>query len=262
MRIGQISDLHIGITTEGQIKQQLRAMAKDNPDVIVNCGDNTGTTSGYKCTKQIVRLIRQFFPETPILWTNGNHDYWCTSKVKENGRYYKTRPSPIDFYKNLNMIEECLKEANIHFLDKDGIYSHPDFSDVLFIGSSGWYAHPNPPTNDINYLPYSLDGDTHRSLIKQTEDNLFNTEAKLQTIYQKDYHTVIFVSHFPVIKAGIDYKGRFEDFSWRTHIGDFFQENYNCKHFLCGHAHQLHEGPLRYECGPDYYKPAYQIIEV
>ena len=72
----------------------------------------------------------------------------------------------------------------------------------------------------------------------------------------------MFVSHFPVINTGDDYKGAFEAFSWSASIGDYYQREYGCKHFLCGHAHQLHRGPLRYECGPDYMRPAYQIIEV
>lgn len=261
MRILQISDTHLGITTEGQIKQMLRKALKEEFDVIVHCGDYCGGMMGWRKVRDTVRLIRKFFPDKLFLSTIGNHDYWCHSnkRAKEGGRWIKTRPDLHVYAENLRKIEEVFREHSVHFLDKDGLASHPSFPGVLFIGASGWYTNPNPPTNDGRFLPIGLEGDTHRSLLKATEANLWRTEEVLKT---RMYDEVIFVSHFPVVNTGPDYKGRFEDFSWSESVARYFQETYKCKYFLCGHAHSLHKGPLRYECGPDYYRPTYQIIEV
>ncbi len=271
MKVCQISDTHIGITTEGQLKVMLKKAAAENPDILVHCGDYGGTFEGGKCVKRTLKLMRKYFPNTPILSTIGNHDYWCVSSKRKKvvawdgtHKYVKNgAPGPEDFIANLEYIRAAFKEFDVHFLDKDGLYVHGDFSSVVFIGASGWYNNPNPPTNDRRWLPIGLDGDTNRSILKATEDDLFRHEAALQLRgkFTAD-QTLIFVSHFPVVNAGRDYKGAFEDFSWRHSLCEYFNETYGCKHFLCGHAHQLHKGPLRWECGPDYYNPTYQIIEV
>jgi len=268
MKICQISDTHIGITTEGQLKVMLRAAAAEKPDLLVHCGDYGGTFEGGKCVKRTLVLMRKYFPTTPIISTIGNHDYWCVSPKRKKVQTWdgsfkyikKERPGPEDFAANMELIRESFKAYNVHFLDKDGLYRHPDFPGVVFIGSSGWYNNPNPPTNDSRWLPIGLEGDTNRFILKMTEDDLFRAEADLKSF--EPWQTLIFVSHFPVVNTGRDYKGAFEDFSWRESLADYFYGNYNCQHFLCGHAHQLHKGPLRYECGPDYNRPTYQIIEV
>lgn len=264
MRILQISDTHLGVTTEGQLKQMFRKAALETFDVIVHCGDYSGGSMGWRKVRDTVRIIRSFFPDKLFLSTIGNHDYWCHTNTREQdqrGRWVKTRPNLRTYVENLTKIAEVFSENRVHYLDKDGIVSHPDFPGIVFIGSSGWYNCGNPDTNDARWLPIGLEGDTHRSILKSTEADLWRNEA--QMIEQKaGWDEVIFVSHFPVINTGDDRKGAFEKFSWSEGIGRHFQETHRCRYFLCGHAHQLHKGPLRYECGPDYYKPAYQIIEV
>lgn len=251
MKIAQISDTHIGITTEGQLKVMLKALAKEEFDVLVHCGDYGGTKNGAPCVKRTVEMIRQYFPDKIFLSTIGNHDYWSVGRNKST--------SSDTFVKNLEAIAETFKQHNVHFLDKDGIYQYENF---VFIGSSGWYSNSRPPTNDHYFLPNGFEGDTNRYILKTTEDDLFRGVDQLEALNKDSWTDLIFVSHFPVVNTGKDYKGAFEEFSWRASLSDHFIAEYDCKHFLCGHAHQLHKGPLRYECGPDYYNPKYQIIEV
>lgn len=248
MKVALISDTHLGLTTKGQLKTMLKALVKEDFDVLVHAGDYCGGEVGHRQVRLTVELIRSFFPDKPFLSVIGNHDYWCRDG----------RPSMDSFNENLDKIKQTFKTHKVHFLDYDGVWSHPDFIDIAFVGSSGWYAHPNPPTNDANFLPIGIDGDTNRYLIKLAEDRLF---ANLDGIDKSLHNSVVFVSHFPVIKAH-DYKGRFEDFSWRESLGNFLQEEHGIKFFFNGHAHQLHTGPLRYECGSDYFNPKYIIIHV
>jgi hypothetical protein len=263
MKIAQVSDTHIGITTIGQLRAMFRKLQQEEFDVLVHCGDYGGTGHGAPCVLRTVDLMRKHFPDKPIVSTIGNHDYWRAAKASLDGvRWHKVRPDPVQYQENLDHIRATFSKYNVHFIDKDGLYKHPSFDNIILIGSSGWYGNPHPGTNDKNFLPLGMDGDTNRTILRATEKDLFDAEEELSKVYKDGYHTVVFVSHFPVINAGRDYKGAFEDFSWRESVGDYFQENYKCKYFLCGHAHQLHKGPLRWECGPDYYNPKYQIISI
>lgn len=269
MRILLLSDTHIGITTEGQLKNCFRAAAKETFDVIVHAGDYGGGAVGHKSVRKTVEMMRKFFPTQPILSTIGNHDYWCdnrktTKRVSAAGgfKWVPMRPGPEDFEENLTNIREIFKNANIHFLDKDGVYSHPEFPQIVFIGVSGWYNTCPPPTNDGNFMPIGIDGDTHRSILRQTEKDLFDHVDSGLKDFDGSWQNLVFVSHFPVIEAGNDYKGAFDKYSWARHIGDYFIREYNCRYFINGHAHQLHKGPLRYECGSDYYNPKHLIVEV
>jgi hypothetical protein len=254
MRMLQISDSHVGITKRAAIRRMLEEASSEQFDVIVHCGDYCGGAKGWRSVRETVKLIREIFPDTPFLSVIGNHDYY----YRPSGR--KGRPSLAGFTENLERIRDAFKEHNVHFLDEDGPWSHHDFPTIKVIGVSGWYNNPNPPTNDRNFLPVGLEGDTNRYLLKKAEWQL---DQHLQALsFNKGADTLVFVSHFPVINTGNDYKGAFEQFSWSERIGEYLQADYGCRYFLNGHAHQLHAGPLRYECGSDYYRPKYQIITV
>ena len=258
MKVILFSDWHIGITKESAIRKQLAEMVECKPDLLINAGDNTGTASGYKCTRQIAGWVREYFPETPVLWTNGNHDYWCG---RSRGG---SKPRLWQFNQNIEKIKECLASHKIHYLDGDGLYIHPQHPDVIFLGVSGWYSHPRPRTNDQNYLPEGLGGDTNAFLLRRSEEAL---QGQLEALDRErdsmpDLPTVVFVSHFPVINTGPDYKGAFEEFCWSESLAEMLRKDYGVRHFLCGHAHQLHAGPLRYEAGSDYYSPKYLEIAI
>jgi hypothetical protein len=129
---------------------------------------------------------------------------------------------------------------------------------VIFFGHSGWYKNPNPPTNDKNFLPTALEGDTNRYLYKKST-NAIQKQLDEMEITDK---TLVFVSHFGVIAGEDDYKGGYEKFGGDPFIGQMLKEAYGVKYFLQGHAHMLLQGPELFEAGSDYYKPSYQIIEI
>jgi len=255
VRVLQISDNHWGITKEKHLRRELKKATEEDFDVIVHCGDYCGGTMGHKTVGATVRTIREYFPDKIYISVLGNHDFWCRKGMGRSS----SRPQMEAFVKNLDRITECFKQHNVHFLDQDGVFL---YKNVAFMGHSGWYTHPHPPTNDQFFLPIGLGGDTNRYLLKQANDTIYEQVDFLEIHPALADLEVVFVSHFPVIKAGPDYKGRFEDFSWAVGMGNFIQTCFDCKYFLNGHAHQLHQGPLRWECGPDYGAPTYQIVEI
>lgn len=253
MRIALISDTHLGITRDGKIKEMLNDLKQKHEfDVLVHAGDYSGSCNGHTMVKETVEIIRSVFPDKPYLSVLGNHDFW-------SARGYNTSVSPDEFNDNYLKILEVFKTHNVHFLDEDGIYTHPVYPEIKIFGNSGWYNNPNPPTNDCNFLPRGLDGDTNRYLLKRAHKLL--EDAVHGYIWRPEDKTV-FVSHFPVIKRGNDYKGAFEDFSWSESLGESIQQRFMTKYFLEGHSHMFHNGPLKYNCGPDYYYPTSLIIDI
>lgn len=245
MKVGLISDLHYGITSSEDIVKTIENLKNEQPDVIVNCGDDSGGFCGYVGVTWVASTMRKLFGhEVPILHVMGNHDYWAGPK----GRYWA---------RNLRRVKEGLLKYSIISLDQLG---HYNINNVFFFGNSGWYSNPNPPTIDKNFMPSTW----YRKPLSEFL-HYKKTEKVVSLLLDKGVpagYTPVFVSHFPVINTGPDYKGRFEDFSWDTaFLRDLLFEA-GVKHFLCGHSHGVHRGPLRYESGSDYYKPAYSILEI
>jgi len=263
MRIALTSDLHLGITKDKSIVKMLQKLKHEKPHVLVIAGDFNGGKIAHRAIKTIAKILRKELPEIPMVAVLGNHDYWTVGKKLPDDGFYKSylNPSVRTFDNNYNTICSIMKEHNIKLLEEDKLYVHSNFQNVKFIGHGGWYKNPNPPTNDKNFLPIGIQGNTNNYLYNRAMKSLQDSIDELDKIYTEG-DKVIFVSHFPVVNTGNDYKGAFEDFSWNSSIQNILNSKYNCIDFLCGHAHQKHIGPLRYESGSDYYSPDYIIIEV
>ena len=245
--MGLFSECHAGITSTPKIYNMLDKLREAKPDIIVNCGDDCGTYHGHQGVRVVAKACREVFAmDFPILHVMGNHDYWSGH-------------GGMGWSKNLWLIRQCLAKHNIVSLDEVDYFR---FKDCLFFGNSGWYTNPNPPTNDRFFVPKTF----YRKPMYKTTLEL-KTRKVMETInlapWKQDNLTPVFVSHFPLIPAsGIDWKGRFEEFSWDDAILRNLLIDQGVRHFLCGHAHQLHQGPLRYEAGADYYNPNFIIIEI
>lgn len=251
MRIALISDTHLGITKAGVLKVLLEQLKQEQFDILVHAGDYSGNASGAGAVKGTVLLMRHVFgSDKPIISTIGNHDFWSGRQCRLN-----------QYVKNYQKVVNIFKEANVHFIDEDGPYTHPTFPEITFMGCSGWYSSPNPPTNDRAFLPQGLEGDTRASLLKRSERILEHQADQLRASWES-WRRLVFLSHFPVVNVGDDYKGSFESFSWNPSISRWLQDEFECKYFLEGHSHTRRNGPLSYNCGSDYMNPKYLIVEV
>ncbi len=103
LRVLQITDTHLGasadesllgINTEQSFRDVLQtalAAQRDAPlpfDVIVATGDlsNDGSQASYQ---RFVRLVRDYFPDTPLAWLDGNHD-------DPAGMWVEGLPAPLE----------------------------------------------------------------------------------------------------------------------------------------------------------------------
>ena len=247
MRICQFSDWHIYYTPEKSVMKTIEQMSKEKDiDVIIGCGDYTGSKKTEICIDKIVTEIRQAFPNIPFGSVLGNHDMWLIERKHTKSNHNKQMINIIDSF----------QENNVHFFDKDG----PLFvNNLVFVGHTGWYNHTTPPTNDSFWMA-QFQENTHNRMKRVAQKETTNNLNKLKGICGEK---VVYVSHFNVINDGIqDWKGGFEVFGGDPNIGRILQDDYNCSVFLCGHAHMLRKGPLVWECGSDYGLPKYQIIEL
>lgn len=241
MKIAQTSDTHIGLTKPNTIKKLFIRMKKEDPDIFLLLGDFCGGYDGARSVRSTFKLLREIW-DGPVVACLGNHDYWCT--------YRKRLPSLERFNSKMDEIKQTFEDYNVHFLDKDGVYRHPDHEGVAIVGHTGWYSHPNPSTNDSFNLPMSVAGDTNRWM---RSNYMAEVESSLNELTDKDT-TRLYASHFPVIKVGND--RYFERFSDSEVWGQLLKVDYNINKFANGHAHQLHEGEHdRYEAGSDYGSP-------
>jgi len=242
MKIGLFSDWHIGLTKEKTIRKKLERMVFDDLDILINLGDNCGGLDGARSTQTITNLVREYFPQKPFISCLGNHDYWCSNPKKSN-------PSPARSEENIAKIKQVFTENKVHFLDTDGPYRQDG---VCFVGHSLWYGQ-DANTNDLRWMPHALDGNTHQHMrIKSYREVFENLDKLLPSDTQ-----IVFCSHFPIV----EFKNHLDiTYGGPKSLGDTLQEQYNIQTFLNGHAHQRHEGPLRYESGSDYGKPEYIIV--
>ncbi len=234
----------------------------ENPDILVIAGDHSGSAYGFKGTRAIFQIAREYY-KGPILACMGNHDYWVRGKKKTKNEspsldkpysWQYLHPSLEVFNRNYSDIVKCAKECDIHLFEEDGVYRYPDMWGFTFAGHGLWYKMP-PNSNDHLYMPIGIEGDTHRHMYKKTTDALLK---QLDQLDDKEDGIRIFVSHFPVVEI------EDRDLPWGgdPFLGQMLRDEKGFTTFLNGHTHGNRNGPLRWECGSDTYNPKYKIVSV
>jgi hypothetical protein len=254
------SDWHLGITKDKTIVRAFNEIKEHKPDLVVNAGDNNGGWYGAKATHTILMRHREVMPDVPTVAVLGNHEHWVRGrKARFNGDVFGRsygRPSFESWRLNYQDIIKTMQKFSVHFLDLDGPWRSPEHPGIAVVGHTMWYEKADPPTNDLLHMPYHVDGDTHAYMRRNAYREVLDSLDKLT-----DQDTTrIFVSHFPVIDASGDTE--FAEYSSSKVFGENLKETFGISKFLCGHAHQRHEGPLRFEAGSQYGKPRFLILEI
>lgn len=107
LKLVQLSDLH-NSTFGAHNERLLRAICRQEPDVIVVSGDMYTSRSGSDITSA-KELLLTLAKEFPIYYANGNHEQKTKDQPEEFGTLYE------DYRKEL-------EEAGVHFLSNESAY--------------------------------------------------------------------------------------------------------------------------------------------
>lgn len=251
-RVALTSDTHLGLTSEPSLRKMFREMSRVGVDVLVHAGDYCGGRDGARSVRTTVRLARSVLGSSiPYISVLGNHDYWC--------RTGRLSPSEDMWYTNLLGIQKTCAEQDVFLLDTESEVVHA--GGLQFLGHTGWYRHPNPPTNDSQHMPLLVGGvDPHTYLARQAREDITRKLELVELMSDSDRARTVWVSHMPVVAQEEDPGAH--HYGGDSAVGNQLQYLGVTK-YMCGHAHQTWLGTRgRLEAGSDYGKPAWLLIQI
>lgn len=148
------SDTHYGFreTTPRILERKFQEAPKDI-DVIFHAGD--WISHDQSQWKGITKLFRDLFPKAMIIGVLGNHDYWNKPK-----KTYAAMDADRKIFTDMHEIYLLNGEA----MEKD---------DIIVCGFNGWYHIPEPPSNDVNWMPEWIDGKYFHMALADKANEMF-----------------------------------------------------------------------------------------
>jgi predicted MPP superfamily phosphohydrolase len=265
------SDLHLGITTEAEIRALVERIATEQPDLTVLAGDiGEGLSNVTAC----LRLFAGLPGEVAVL--AGNHDLW----VHPGG------PSSQELWERA--LPDAVRAAGMLWLE-DAVWRRDD---VAVVGSIGWYDYS---AIDPTVGPFTLEqiadykarkfpdafymdwpwtdqefatrcGDALVSLIQALEDD-------------PSARTVFVVTHDPVFEVQMLRKpgsigwGKTNAFFGNLTLGQRLTPFRKLRRVISGHTHIGREGEVArpevagaapisaYVIPSDYHKPVHVVVQ-
>lgn len=248
MKIALTTDTHYGFLGDKTRRQhelflKKLSLAIKEEGCVALC--HTGDWATHKHS-QLEKTFAQFreYIDCPIFTVFGNHDFW-----NEKNKY-----KPLPWEKLLSNQDELLKKYNITHVGKNPTV----LNNVLFAGFDGWYHHPNPPTNDLKFLPQWAEGENIHSLMnKKAYNDLNNLLYKLNDF---QYEKAVCLTHFPPFCENPKYI----DHNANPAYLDIIAESFHV--LMVGHSHQTQDffkGNLRIlNAGAEYNAPRFIIVEI
>lgn len=243
MRILPVSDLHIEFP--GQQRPELPP--EDTYDIIVAAGDIGIGADG-------VRWLAQTFPTKPVLFIEGNHEYY--------GAPFGQRRREI--------IDECNQHSNIVHLDGQAI----TLDGVRFVGATLWTDFKLKGYMDLPLMRYeSSIADFKWGLTAEDELAMFNHDvAFLDGALEGDNSRTVVVTHFVPSQLCIHEKWLGSPFNpYFTNDLDWLMEKHKYPLHIFGHTHDphdvIHPSGTRLFCNPGGYPNergdyGFKIIEI
>jgi predicted phosphodiesterase len=192
-----------------------------------------------------LQMCREFV-DIPVLLVRGNHDLWCGADKKDPD-------APMIHLEKLDIQHnKWFDKFDIWHLE-NGPYI---IDNVLICGFDGWYAIPDPATNDKKWMPRFVQGQpfVQEYLVNKAWE-YFQNCLKLDT--SKFRKSIIVTHHNPYPYMNLE-------FGANTKFLLQMKEKFDI--LCCGHTHAYkndnEEGIQIYNCGSDYNDPKYLVFEV
>ena len=275
MLVALTSDIHLGSSHPKHLHRMLRAIAAHKPNLYINAGDDNSSYCGGLLSAGVSKLERHILPsDTVIAKVPGNHDYWLCPADSGSGRRERDksgRPSVEVWLEAREKMFLAYKALGIHCFNQDGLLRLGGWT---LVGHSMWYEESAPATKDHNFLPIDImGGNTNHHLYREGYNSLWD---QVDALAQHPAGPVAAVTHFPIIGPRHNASGQLttaeSDALNHSHptLASALREK-GVRAFLCGHMHQQHLGPLRFEAGsnqnvgnprtPRYDHPRYLLLD-
>lgn len=263
MKIAITCDEHLGITSVSAVREMVRALTQEQPDVIIAAGDLGEKTEDFE---QCLILLADVAPTKLAL--AGNHDLWAYGTENSLELWEATLPRLSADCGFAWLEHENFYDGNIAVV---GSYMHYDYSSKDRVGtcaglSDDYYAmHKHRVNNDGRFLQgLPPDKEFATTIGAAFIQRLEEAQAR------SDIIQIIVVTHVPCLEQQITRKPY--NFAWSVATPYFGNLSYQkqilaCSkvtHVVSGHSHQAinrNAGPVAaIVIGSDYRKPRYEII--
>lgn len=260
MKIALISDTHYGrgMTSKESLLQVFQDMAEEGPDLVIHAGDWSGTAAFPESVRQTMLALRKYLPNTPVLATTGNHDYWVmkTNRMTEKWQEHQQKKG-----------RQVGRDLGVSWLDE-----YPGgfvFGDTRIVGTMTWYGATLPLTNDCHWIPGGREPlELHRRIRNEQYDIWSKICSGLREAEKSGRCDLLVVTHHPLVYPEAPVGGR--EHGGPEHWADELEEAHGRQPlaYLNGHFHQRWngekdgEGRKRYESGSDYGIPRYIMVNV
>jgi predicted phosphohydrolase len=268
-RIVVTSDLHLGITTEDELRAMVERIAAEQPDLTVLAGD---IGEGLENVRACLGMFKALPGQVAVLM--GNHDLW-TERSDSQELWDKLLP-------------EAVREAGMIWLE-DSVWRGGEADGVAVAGSMCWYDYSAvdpavPPHDAAWFAEYKGQYNPDAYFINWQWSDQEAAQAlgdalaqRLQTLEDDaTVRAVMVVTHVPLFRVQMFYKA--DDLRWGTGsaffgnmtLGDRLLTMRKLRRVISGHTHVGREGvvdrpglaPLPVWVLPsDYHKPAYLVVE-
>lgn len=251
MKIILTSDTHYGFdhktprVLENFLQDIYAAILDNDVKVVVHAGDWISHKQSQ--FPKVLDLFRKYI-SVPILAVRGNHDFWAESHLR------KSKPKHDEYHHKLFNERGILPLESGLFFKTDG---------VTFTGFDGWYNEEMPPTNDVyripphNMLDRACMGLYKKEAEKDFENALYRIAEEKIAVPKRP---MVCITHFPIHSDNPDdwrYNGNRRYFDFLAPHIDYL---------LFGHSHrrvqEIKNGVELYNCGSDYNKPNYSLIDI
>jgi len=268
-RIVVTSDLHLGITTEDELRAMVEQIAAEQPDLTVLAGD---IGEGLANVRDCLAMFKALPGQVAVLM--GNHDLW-TERNDSQELWEKLLP-------------EGVREADMIWLENT-IWRGGEAGGVAVVGSMCWYDYsavdPAVPPHDAEWFAeykgqYNPDAYfinwqwSDQEAAKVLGDALVERLQKLED--DSTVRATLVVTHVPLFRVQMFYKP--DDLRWGTGsaffgnmtLGERLLPMSKLRRVISGHTHIGREGAVDRPGQPplpvwvlpsDYHKPAYLTVE-
>jgi 3',5'-cyclic AMP phosphodiesterase CpdA len=270
IRIAITSDLHLGITDWGTLRDLAEIIANESPDLLILAGDiGEGVTRFSSCLNIFKNL------SCPIAVLAGNHDVWSREGKHSQDLWDTLLPSIVRETNYIWLEDSIWQQEGVAVVGSIAWYDYSAVDPVFFGLEANLFAtRKRFYNNDARYIDWAW---SDQEFAKIVGDRLITRIQQLQDDPEID--TILVITHLPVCETQMKRKphepqwGFSNAYFGNMTLGQRILAFSKVKVVISGHTHIAREGleshslvcneqVLTYVLGSDYNQPTYRMIRI